>query len=816
MSTLLVEAHVKSGLAIGGVAGTGGDLYSSSRGPGYAGIAATAAPERPGGRIKPDLATPATGLSARSNAACDCRPWVVAGTSSAAPLASSLAALTRQYFVDGYYPGGSPGSSPGFSPTNALLKAILINATRSMGGSHAGDEHGTLGSRPTHGQGWGRPVLDDTLFFAGDPLRPAPLAGEPGERSFLLVLDDAPNGLPAGIPVADGREDILEAYSGALEWAVEEGDPEDREHVYTLAIDRREDVHVTLVWSDPPPDTADLGRGQMGANPLRNDLDLELIAPDGTVYRPQPGLNTADLARLWVDGYSDEGDAECPSACTALCEGSSERLHPQDLAQPCDFAGRDRVNTVENVFLKADPAGAVGLWRARVLFYDHVGANLTEEPAWPNLNDTDMNMDHDFISDNVQGYALVASGNVATPSGVPYFGASHYDCGDTVEVFVRDADLSGSPVVRIETDLGDCDEISLVQSVPPAPAFLWHAAVTLTVRDDAEAGVDPQSCLSTDNIIVAADDSYIRVTYGDTSPTPRERQATTHVSCRNLDFVSAEAYEVGSSPCDPDLAGGPIQLVGGGAAYLVVTFDNPTGPDATGLTATLVPDLHSIEVGPGSVTMPNAPTGGTTTATFPILVRESTCPQGPHCDGTPIPLRFRVEVRGDLGFKDRSYFDVPLDCLGSGMDDFAAARPPEVFDTQGLGVPSLMVAKNPSSPEDLDVSWEELPGVVAYDIWRGHVHALLEGGYDHAIAADDQADDMCGVSPAGPGLLTQRVGEELSDHPGSLYYLVTARNPCPAGHALAGSAGFARGPDGTGGLMLFDERPAGLSQGCAP
>lgn len=805
--TLLLEAHVKSGVTVGGVSGVTEDVDSSSRGPGYAGTAGVPLGGGLGGRIKPDVVATMSLLGAsRASENCLGHDWLVAGTSSAAPLVSSQALGIRQYFVDGYYPAGSPASSPGFSPTNALLKAVLVNATRSLTGAGTGDLPADNGThRPTHGQGWGRSVLDDSLFFAGDPIELGPGSTRRPERSFLAVLNDAPNGLDSSVLPNDGRDAIVDDYRGALAW------PSAREHVYSIALDRSEDLHVTLAWSDPPPPSSYLGLGDLGGNPLRNDLDLELIDPNGTVWRPQPGLNTSDPARLWDDGFSMAGTAPCPAGCGTTCPPSPpppelpslEMDHPQVLGAECDFTGRDRVNTVENVFLEALPGGGVEGWQLRVLFYGHEDSALTDQPAWPNLNDTDGDLGQDFISDTVQGYALIASGNLATSAGVPYFGASRYRCGEELEVFLREADtLPSAPTVLVQsvtsTGATDCEELTLEQ--PMGPDFLWRSpAGALTVVDES-VGVASACPGNGDGQLVATDDSFITVTYTDASPAGRVRTGTTRITCRNLQYLTSAFFPAdGADPCQADTAA-PDELRPGGSGYLNVTFVSDGGADATGLTATIVPENHLVSTPAGAVSLPDAPPD--TTASFPIVVNPRVCAD------SPASVRFRVEVAGDAGFRDRSYFEVPLNCALAGTDTLAPARPDEVPDTLGAAPPSLRVAKAGALNLDLMLAWEGTATADSHAIWRGSLHALAAGGYDHAILDDGQASDMCGL-PGGAGLMVQELLNEETDHPGSSYYLVTAVADCAGLFDIQGSSGSSRINQPPFGLQPFLERPHG-------
>ena len=181
------------------------------------------------GRIKPTLTAPGDRItSASSRAACD----VVAeqGTSMATPTLAGGAALVRQYFTDGFYPSGTKQAADAMSPSAALLRAVLIAGASHMTGPYAGRV-------PSSSQGFGRVDLGRSLYFAGDQAR------------TRLYVDDVTPGIGTGDAPT-----------------------------ITLKTDRAGPLRVALAWSDAP--------GTLGAQiALVNDLDLEVTAPDGTVYR---------------------------------------------------------------------------------------------------------------------------------------------------------------------------------------------------------------------------------------------------------------------------------------------------------------------------------------------------------------------------------------------------------------------------------------------------------------------------------------------------------------------------------------------------
>jgi hypothetical protein len=183
------------------------------------------------GRFKPDLTMPGSRIiSARNDRSVttgNCTTIQMSGTSMASPGAAGMAALVRQYYTDGYYPTGGAAAADGFTPSAALVKATLLNSTRTMAGTGAG-------TVPDGCQGWGRVLLDDALFFAGQDRR-------------LIVHDD--DGFPQG-----GAGQVKE---------------------FSVEVGAGQPLRATLVWTDFPSTPA------AGVN-LNNDLDLVVSGPAGT------------------------------------------------------------------------------------------------------------------------------------------------------------------------------------------------------------------------------------------------------------------------------------------------------------------------------------------------------------------------------------------------------------------------------------------------------------------------------------------------------------------------------------------------------
>ena len=174
----------------------------------------------------------------------------MSGTSMASPTAAGLGALARQYFTDGFYPTGQANPSGLYrTPSSALLKAVLINGARNMTGNYGATP---LADAPSNSQGWGRIMLDDSLYFASE--------------SRKLFVDDIPSS--SGVATGASRYYKADVTSTATS------------------------LKVTLVWTDPP-DSAPSG------DALRNDLDLIVYAPDGTTFYK---------GNQWTDNVNVHGD----------------------------------------------------------------------------------------------------------------------------------------------------------------------------------------------------------------------------------------------------------------------------------------------------------------------------------------------------------------------------------------------------------------------------------------------------------------------------------------------------------------------------
>ncbi len=187
--------------------------YYSSQGPTY------------DGRMKPEVMAPGGDAAANQTNSADesvtCGVCQMSGTSMATPAVAGVAALVRQYFVDGYYPSGAPNAADGFNPLGSLVKAVLVAAAEPMANEPP---------IPNSEIGWGRIKLRNVLYFQGD--------------TFKLFVVNAENGPTTG-----------------------------NQMTYTINVDNTRPLIVALAWYDAA-----------GSN-LVNNLDLEVEDPNGTIYR---------------------------------------------------------------------------------------------------------------------------------------------------------------------------------------------------------------------------------------------------------------------------------------------------------------------------------------------------------------------------------------------------------------------------------------------------------------------------------------------------------------------------------------------------
>ena len=205
------------------------------------------------GRIKPDVVAPGTDIISTKSAVGK-NVWTAytpnsrycfgGGTSMATPFVAGMAALMRQYAVE---------RAAITNPSAALLKAMIVGGARTL----APGQYGTNTTQeipfdsPNTVEGWGQPDVTDTVHPEGRMIRLfdriAPAGGATNTFDVTVTAADTP-------------------------------------------------LDIALCWTDYPA-TAGAGITRV------NDLDLLVIAPDGTPLYPNGGnardsLNTVETVRL--------------------------------------------------------------------------------------------------------------------------------------------------------------------------------------------------------------------------------------------------------------------------------------------------------------------------------------------------------------------------------------------------------------------------------------------------------------------------------------------------------------------------------------
>ena len=200
------------------------------------------------GRVKPDLVAPGVGIvAARSHdSGTPVHPYpedpdryqYMSGTSMAAPLVAGAAAVVREYYRT---------QRAQARPSAALLKATLINGTEWIDRAPFTDDR--IG-KPNFHQGYGRLNLARAIPFDAS-------------AGFTLTFTDIDNASPQAL-IAGSRAAFIQH----------------------LLLPKPGPLSVTMTWTDPP------------ARFIQHNLDLVLIAPDGTKYVGNHGLNRLPLEQF--------------------------------------------------------------------------------------------------------------------------------------------------------------------------------------------------------------------------------------------------------------------------------------------------------------------------------------------------------------------------------------------------------------------------------------------------------------------------------------------------------------------------------------
>lgn len=142
---------------------------------------------------------------------------------------------------------------------------------------------------------------------------------------------------------------------------------------YDFVVDAAGPLRVTLAWDDKEGAVQSPGTSPT----LVNDLDLELVAPDNTIYYPwQLGQSITDLnGNPLTDAQQVAGTniVVTPTIPAGNPANVDEYVQAADLTGNGTWVatqGKDHLNNVEQVFVQNVPVGQVGHWKARVTGFD--------------------------------------------------------------------------------------------------------------------------------------------------------------------------------------------------------------------------------------------------------------------------------------------------------------------------------------------------------------------------------------------------------------------------------------------------------------
>ena len=501
--SLSSPAGSKNALAIGSSGATidlaGEDAeenrpWFSSMGPG------------PGGRVAPQLMAPGwdywsgmglySGFSCRSRdndqldpVECDVAQnlW---GTSYSTAGAAGAALLVRDYFAQGFYPDGTSANLGNAADqvadlSGAMIKALLIASADFMDGT--GRVRNRFDDQPlwpgldgkyrfNNEQGYGRIKLDNVL----------PLQNWPAGTTGLVIVD-------GGIVDIAGLDGTIDTTTGEIDTGTFD------------VCDSGSELRVALAWTE--------ASGEM----LINDLDLELVAPSGTIY----------FGNYFTDDDNRNGTLEVTAEDCPSFDGVRGRPDESPWSLPAcqrndgSISPRDRANPTEAIMLSPDPFGngtagqtQTGTWTVNVL-----GASGVE---------------------TAQRYALVVSGGVCTGSGVR-LDSPTYTCNGRASITVSEKSEVGdvdptTQQITVRTVVQVLDGTTVVDEedglgfsrVTPAGLEFVSEEVYLTDGTAPDSG---------NGVLDVRSGNTIRVLYADVGtdgiiPDPdRLRASTANVDC---------------------------------------------------------------------------------------------------------------------------------------------------------------------------------------------------------------------------------------------------------------------------------------------
>ncbi|MFO0860519.1 MAG: S8 family serine peptidase [Phycisphaerales bacterium] len=241
LTALKNPENAKNVLAVGKSGGSGSQTGSCS----------TLVGPTADGRRKPEVFAPGCSTISSNSSSLPCGTTSLTGTSMASPAVAGAATLVRQYFTDGFYPTGAKVPANSIVPSGALLRAMLVNSAVDMTAYPSPNQ-----LPPNNNEGFGRILLDNAVYFAGDARK--------------LIVQDVRNTAAAALASGSTSTTLVQVSSSA------------------------EPLRITMAFSDAPATVP------TSFAPV-NNINLRITDPAGNIYLGNV-FNTAT-------GFSQTGGA---------------------------------------------------------------------------------------------------------------------------------------------------------------------------------------------------------------------------------------------------------------------------------------------------------------------------------------------------------------------------------------------------------------------------------------------------------------------------------------------------------------------------
>ncbi|MEF8873948.1 MAG: S8 family serine peptidase [Candidatus Thermoplasmatota archaeon] len=357
-------------------------------------------------RVKPNVVAPGENIYSLTPPSIEEDGYqTMSGTSMSNPAVAGAASVVVDWYQENY----------GERPSPAMVRSILINTANDLN-ENVSD---TRGSIPNQDEGWG--IVDISKLEY------------PTEEPLPFTFQDQNTLLQTG---------------------------EEKEYVIAPTDDSKP-LNITLAWTDK---NALDGDSDGGTPVLKNNLNLEVITPEGKVYRGNAFNETGG-------SQSDTGNSYPGTDTMSIFDNNAN--------------GWDDVNTVENVFLPSEEVAKNGAYTIRV-----IGENIPEDAN----NDGVANQD----------FALTCHNTRQPSNGVVFTDSKRYSGEDTVEIKAVDWDLQGT---------SNYSEASISSDSDPS-----GFNVSLTGDTDSQeltAQVDISQNASSEDVLQVSHGDYITVKYWD-------------------------------------------------------------------------------------------------------------------------------------------------------------------------------------------------------------------------------------------------------------------------------------------------------------